>query len=734
MADDGAMTEPGATMTEPGGANAELDTTVQTRTSFCRICEAHCGILVDVKDNRVLRIKGDPDNPSSEGYLCPKGAAFADRFHHHPDRVLTPLRRVGGPGEFEPVGWDEALADIAKRLTAIRRANGPDAIAMYLGNPASFSMSHPMWAKGFLDAIGSSQFHTAAPQDTLPRQVASSELYGSTTLFPFPDIARTDFCLILGANPLVTHGSLVTNPRFPKELRAIVQRGGRVVVVDPARTKTAAAFEHVALRPDTDAWLLATLIHEAFRLDLVDRAAVGTKAIGLEALEAATAGFTPDRASQVCGIPAESIRDLAVSFASARRAVAYSRVGLCRGLNSTIATYLVDCLNIITGNFDVEGGWVFGEPPVAYDRIAAKMGFGESGRVHTPADGLTDIGGLLPWTLPDDMTTAKNERVRALITTAGNPVISAPDGDHLVKGITGLDLMVSLDLVINETTQFADYILPTTTFLERADLPLVWTSGMARSVMQFTEAVVDAPDGVREEWTIFQDIARRMKLGGAYSIRPSRVLARIGIRPGPEFVVNALLRAGAQGDLFGLRRKGYRLSLEKLRQHPHGILLSDQLRVGRSLGVIHHSSGLAAIGSPKILGAMSAMVEPMPGELTLIGRRSLRSINSWLLSDPEPALHVNPTDADRLMLEDGCQAEVATATGSIVVPVRVDDIVRPGVVSYPHGWGGRFVPGHNVNLLASCRPDHKDRLSGASQLDGIPVTITRVPEPDWKRC
>jgi anaerobic selenocysteine-containing dehydrogenase len=705
-----------------------LDMTAETRTSFCRICEAHCGILVEVEHNRVIRISGDPDNPASEGYLCPKGAAFPDRFHHSPDRVLTPLKRVGGPGEFEAVSWDEALTDIAARLTAIRRSRGPNTIAMYLGNPASFSMSHGMWAKGFLDAVGSAQFHTAAPQDTLPRQVASRELYGSPTLFPFPDVARTDFCVILGANPFVTHGSLVTNPRFPKELRAIVQRGGRVVVVDPARTKTAAAFEHLAPRPDTDAWLVAAMIHEAFRLNLVDRAAVGAKATGIEALEAATSSFTPDLAARVCGIPVELIRELASGFATARRAVAYSRVGLCRGQNSTVATYLVDCLNIVTGNFDVEGGWVFGEPPVAYDRIAAKMGFEESGTARTPADGMTDIGGLLPWTLPDDLTTTGDKRVRALITTAGNPVASAPDGDHLVEGIAGLDLMVSLDLVVNDTTQYAHYILPTTTFLERPDMPLIWAAGMARSVMQYTEAVVQPPVGVREEWTILQDIARRMKLGGAYSIRASRLLARAGIRPSPSFVIDVLLRLGEQGDLFGLRRRGPRLSIKKLRRHPHGILLNDELRVGRSREVIHHTNGLADIGVPLILGAITEMVEPPADELTLIGRRSLRSINSWLLSDPEPMLFINPTDALRLELADGDRADVATATGSIVVPVRVDDTVRAGVVSYPHGWGGRFAPGANVNLLASCHPDQKERLSGASHLDGIVVQVTRTPE------
>lgn len=699
---------------------------VETRTSFCRICEAHCGILVDVEDNRVLRIRGDDDHPGSEGYLCPKGSAFGERFHHRQDRVTRPLRRVGGPGGFEPVSWDEALSDIASRLKEIRRANGADTIALYLGNPASFNLAALSWAKGFIDAIGSRQFHTVAAQDTLPRQVASAALYGSHTTFPFPDVARTDFCLVVGANPLVTHGSLVTNPRFPRELRDVVRRGGRVVVIDPVRTRTAEAFEHLAPRPDTDVWLLAAMISEAFRIGGVDRTPVSAVASGLDELEAAVSSFTPEVAAEMCDLPAGAIRSLARDFAGAERAVAYGRVGLCRGLNSTIANYLLDCLNVVTGNLDRPGGWMFGNPSVRFDQIAARLGLEKSGQARTPADGLTDRGGMLPWTLPDDLTTSRPGRIRALVTCAGNPVVSAPGSDQFTTGLAGLDLMVSVDMVVNETTRWAHYLLPTTSFLERADMPLIWAAGMARVVAQHTDPVVERPPLVREEWEIFQELAVRMGLGGAYSLGISRALARLGLRPGPGLLSDGLLRTGPHGDLYGLRRRGPRLSARKLRRHPHGVLVGDHDAGGRREAMVHHKDRRVRLGDSEVLSQLGRLVPPPLGTPSLVGRRNLRAINSWIQPDQEPALLMNPADAEALGIAGGDRAELGTDTATIEVPVEVDDRVRPGVVSYPHGWGGLGQPGANVNRLASARPEDKETVSGNSRIDGLPVRIRRI--------
>jgi anaerobic selenocysteine-containing dehydrogenase len=704
---------------------------VEERYSYCRICEAICGVVADVDDGRVVRIRGDREHPVSKGYLCPKGAAMA-KVLDDPDRVVQPLRRSGAPGEFEPVEWDEALDDIAARLGAIRRDHGPHAIAMYLGNPSAFSLSHITWAKGFLDAVGSRNFFSAAAQDTFGRQAASWFLYGTTIAFPIPDLPRTAFVLILGANPLVSHGSILTLPRIGDHLRDIVARGGSVVVVDPVCTKTANAFEHVSIRPGTDVWLLAGILQVLVTEELIDRGAARRVATGVDALAASVGRFDPATVEAATGVPAATIRDLAHRFAAASSAVAYARVGLGRGPHATTANALVDALAIMTGNFDRAGGALFGGGPVNFADLAARLGTADMGTVRTRVGDLPDLAGHLPWVLAEEIETPGDGQVRALVITAGNPVLSAPGGERLATLLEGLDLVVSLDLYVNESNRHADYILPAPASLERADLPFTFLAHMPLPFIQSTEAIVPAPSGVREEWTVFDELSRRMGLGGPFGQRSARFVARAARRIGrpitPSLVAGALLRLGRTG-----------WTTRKIAAHPHGAVTADALEPGRAKKVVRHPGGRARLDSPEILAELRELtvVDSEAGTLRLVGRRSLRSINSWLHnvagSGDEPALWVNPVDALAAGVGDGRRAKVQSAAGEIDVLVRVTEDVGPGTVCYPHGYGhdggwttANAVGGSNVNLLAPDDLASMDPLSGASFLDGIPVELVAV--------
>src|SRR5436190_21982849 len=439
--------------------------------TFCRICEAHCGMVATVEDGRVTQLRPDPDHPLSSGYACPKGIAMTD-VQNDPDRVLHPLRKTAD-GEFERVSWQEALADIGTRVRAVRERHGPKSIGWYMGNPGAFSYSHTLWVKGFLDGLGSPHYYTAGSQDVNNRFAASALLYGSPLVVPIPDLARTSFLLMLGANPMVSHGSVLSAPRIRDQLIEITDRGGRIVVVDPRRTETARQFEHLPIRPDADAWLLLSMLQVIFEEGLADQVALARDASGGEELARRAAAFTPERAAEMTGIEPDRIREIARAFASAPSAVAYGRTGSCLGRFGTLVAYLLDALNAVTGNLDRPGGAVFGRPPLALDEIGEKIGLATYGKIRSRIGGYPDVIGNLPATLlPDEITTPGKGQIRAFFVSAGNPVLSVPDGTALERALGELDLMVSLDFYGNVTNRHADYVLAAHTFLEREDVPV----------------------------------------------------------------------------------------------------------------------------------------------------------------------------------------------------------------------------------------------------------------------
>jgi anaerobic selenocysteine-containing dehydrogenase len=714
----------------------------QERVTFCRICEPLCGMVATVEDGRLVQLRPDADHPLSQGYACPKGIAMTG-VQNDPDRVLYPLRRVGGPGEFERVGWEEALSDIAARLRLLIEAKGPDSVGWYMGNPGAFSYSHTLWVKGFLDGLGTHHYYTAGSQDVNNRFAASALLYGSPLLLPIPDLKRTHFLFMIGANPLVSHGSVLSAPRIREQLLEIVDRGGRVVVVDPRRTETARQFEHLPVRADSDAWLLLSMLHVIFEEGLVDRAFLANHARGAEELAQWCRPFPPEETAALTGIEAPHLRELTRAFAASEGAVAYGRTGSCLGRFGTLVAYLIDAVNVVTGNVDRPGGAVFGRPPIALDEIGERIGLATYGKVRSRLGGYPDVIGNLPATLlPGEITTPGKGQIRAFFVSAGNPVLSVPDGDALEHALEQLDLMVSLDFYVNETNRHAHYVLPSTTYLEREDVPVAFLGLFNTPFIQVTRPVLQPAGEARQEWEVIEDLARRIGVA-PYSARALRMLARVGLRLKPWRLIDLLLRIGPRGDRFGLRRGG--LSLAKVERSPHGIVLDEHLATGVLAGKVRHRDRRVRLDDPEIgteverLASANGARAGFP--LRLIGMRELRSHNSWMHNAPllmrggrTHALRMNPEDAAAAGVEDGDLARISSEAGAVEAPVKVTDEMTPGNVALPHGWGHKGgwqlaneAGGVNVNLLASSEVDGLERLAGMAHLNGIPVRVEAVP-------
>src|SRR3954454_19759778 len=520
--------------------------------TFCRICEAHCGMVATVEDGRVTQLRPDPDHPLSSGYACPKGIAMTD-VQNDRDRVLHPLRRTAS-GEFEPVSWQEALADIGRRLRSVRDVHGATSIGWYMGNPGAFSYSHTLWVKGFIDGLGSPHYYSAGSQDVNNRFAASALLYGSPLVVPIPDLARTSFLLMLGANPMVSHGSVLTAPRVRDQLHAITGRGGRVVAVDPRRTETAPEFEHVPVTPDSDAWLLLSLLQVIFEEGLADRRFLAGWTRDAAALERAAAPHAPESTEERTGVPAEDVRALARDFAAADGAAAYGRTGSCLGRHGTVVAFLLDALNAATGNLDRPGGAVFGRPAIEIEDVGDLSGLASYGRTRSRVGGFPDVIGNMPASLiPQEIETPGEGQLRALFVSAGNPVLSVPDGEAMSRALGKLDLLVSLDFYVNETNRHADYVLPATTFLERDDTPVAFLGFYTQPFVQHSDRVVAPAGKAREEWEIVEELSERLGVL-PISMPALRALGRLGVRLRPQRVLDVLLRTGAEGDWFGLRR------------------------------------------------------------------------------------------------------------------------------------------------------------------------------------
>ncbi|HSD76846.1 MAG TPA: molybdopterin-dependent oxidoreductase, partial [Solirubrobacteraceae bacterium] len=684
-----------------------------------------------------------------------------------PDRLRAPLLK-GPDGVHREVGWDEAFAEIDRRLTPLLAEHGRDAVAAYLGNPSAHSMAPILYGRVLLKALGTRNVFSASTVDQFPKQVAAAHLFGSGASVPVPDLDRTDHLLILGANPLASNGSLMTAPDVRGRLRAIRARGGRVVVVDPRRTRTAReADEHVPIRPGTDALLLLAMANVLVAEDLADLGALDGHVAGLDPLREVALSATPEDVAERCGVPAATTRRLARELAAADRAAVYGRIGTTTTRFGTLASWLVDVLNVLTGNLDRPGGALFPLPAAGSPNTSGAPGRGRGarfGRFASRVRGLPEVFGELPAAaLAEEIDTPGQGRVRALITIAGNPAVSTPNAARLDAALAGLELMVSVDIYVNETTRHADVVLPVPSPLERAHYDVALYGFAVRNVANYSPPVLERPAGFPDEWQtllrltgivtgqgpdadvgaiddlVAAETARRQvadEHSPLFGRAVEDVLADVAPRVGPERLLDLMLRAGP-----------YDLTLADLEAAPHGIDLGP-LRP-RLPAVLRTPSGRIELAPPALLADVPRLLAELDapaagdgdGALVLIGRRDLRSNNSWMHNLPvlvrgkdRCTAQVHPDDAARLGLADGEPACVSSRAGAIEIPVEVTGDVMPGVVSIPHGWGhdadgvvlavAREHAGVNSNLLAD--ETLLDPLSGTAALNGIPVTLAPV--------
>jgi anaerobic selenocysteine-containing dehydrogenase len=698
----------------------------------CPLCEATCGVAITIEGDRVVSVRGDDADPFSKGYICPKGTALAD-LHHDPDRLQRPVVRDGTA--WRPIEWEAAFDLVATRLRQVRDAHGKDAVGVYQGNPTTHNLGLMTYGQLLLRSLGTHNAFSATSLDQLPHMLAALLMFGHQLLMPVPDIDRSELFICLGANPLASNGSIMTAPDVKGRLKAIRDRGGRVIVIDPRRTETAEkADRHVFIRPGTDAVLLLAMIEVVFAEQLVEVGRVPV--IGVPDLRRVVAAWTPERAAPITGIAAADIRDLARVFATTRRAVLYGRIGVCTQEFGGLAAWLCYAINALTGHLDEPGGLMFTTPAVDPLPLAARFGFdGGFARWLSRVSAKPEFGGELPMSvLAEEIETPGTGQIRALITSAGNPVLSAPGGPRLERALGKLDFMVSIDPYINATTRLAHVILPPASPLERSHYDAALNAFAVRNVAKFSPPTFERPAHARHDWEICLSLWRR--LGAPSKLGPaSRLVENALGRLGPEAIVDFALRTGP-----------HRLSLRRLREAPHGLDLGPleprlPKRLATSDATVHlapreYVADLSRLAARYAASAASAA--PAAGGLVLIGRRHLRSNNSWMHNSerlakgpPRCTLLIHPDDAKPRGLADGGIAKVSTPRGAIELPVEVTDTMMRGVVSVPHGWGhGRSgiqlrvasaTPGESVNDILD--PAVIDELSGTSALTGQAVEV-----------
>ncbi|HLX36875.1 MAG TPA: molybdopterin-dependent oxidoreductase [Candidatus Binataceae bacterium] len=732
----------------------------------CPFCEATCGLAVEVEGNNIVSVRGDKEDPFSRGYICPKAHGLKE-LHADPDRLRTPMRRTATG--WEAITWDEAYADMATRLLAIRDKYGASAIGMYLGNPMvhDFALLYfPVLAR----ALGSRSVFNPATADTLPKEISTALMFGgpfpSTT--PIPDIDRTDYLIIIGANPAISHGSLMTMPDAPGRIKGVLGRGGKVVVVDPRRTETAKlASEHHFIRPATDAAFLLAMVHTLFEENLVSLGTVENLVNGVDEVRTVASEFTPEAVAEYCGIDAGTIRRLAREFAAATSAACYGRLGTCVQEFGTLASWGCDLLNTLTGNLDRAGGVMFTRAAASLAPMS-KGKFLDHARHVSRVSGQPISSGMLPSsTMAEEILTPGDGQVRAMITLMTNPVRSTANSEQTERAFASLEYFVAMDLYINETTRHAHLILPTPSAAEQDYYELGLYQLAVRNFTKWSRAAVAPAPETPGSWQvmlkligIFMGMAERpfrevddvvfAQLAGGL-IKRSRqwdgltfeeVAAQLAGSSGPERTIDLLLRIGPYGDGFGRNPDG--LTLAKVRAAEHGIDLGPH--TPRLREIINTPSGKVELAPPLMLNDLARLRTDMARRergMRLIGRRNLRTTNSFMHNLPALmkgrdvcTLQMSPDDARRIGITDGGAARVTSRVGSVVAPVQITDDLMPGVVSLPHGWGhnveasrinvAKQHPGANANALTDDRA--YDAASGTAVLFGTPVSVEAVLE------
>lgn len=745
--------------------------TVETKYRICPLCEATCGLELKVEGRKVTAVRGDADDAFSEGYICPKGVALQD-LDADPDRLRTPLIRRGDG--WHEASWDEAFAEIERRLLPIIERDGRNAVGVYLGNPSVHNTALAIYGQVLLRALSTRNVFSASTVDQAPKQVAVAAMFGTGLSIPIPDIDRTDYLLILGANPVVSNGSLMTAPNYAERLKRIQSRGGRFVVVDPRRTETArVADEHVFIRPGTDALFLFAIVHTILDEDLAKPERLRELSNGLDDIAGLAASFSPEAVAEACGIDAETIKRLARELACAKRAAVYARIGTCTQEFGTLSSWLPEVLHVLTGNLDRPGGAMFTLPAHGPGNTKGMPGVGKglrTGRHTSRVRGLPEIFGELPVAcLAEEIETPGEGQIRAMITVAGNPALSTPNGGRLGRAFESLEFMLSLDVYLNETTRYADVILPGLSPLENCHYDMAFAQLAVRNCARYSPPVFEKPADAPYEWETVLRLTALLSGAGAgadiaavddmvmlnlieretkLEMSPiagrdgQEILSALAPRRGPERVLDFMLRTGPYGEGFGRDPKG--LTLETLEAAPHGIDLGPlQPRLPEVLRTPSGKIELAPDAIVEDVRRLRSRLERPENGLLLVGRRHLRSNNSWMHNmprlvsgKPRCTLLINPEDAARAGVSAGDTVSITSRVGSVFAPVDVSEDMMPGVVSLPHGWGhdapdthlsvAREHAGVNSNELAD--ETLVDAISGNAVLCGIPVSVRRAAE------
>ncbi len=724
----------------------------ETKTTFCRICESLCGLEVTTENNRVVDIKPDTEHVATQGFGCMKGLK-QHHFYDSPDRVRRPLKRTGD--QWQEVSWDQAISEIGKKVRQLRLDHHANSIAMYVGTAAGFGVLHPVFAQGFMDAVGSHSMYASATQDCASKFAASRHIYGFPFTLPFPDVDRTNCLIIVGANPVISKWSFLQVPNPGKRLKDIEARGGRVFIVDPRKTETAkVAGEHVFIRPNTDVFFFLSFLQELIAQGGIDPNRLGQQTTGFEAVAQLVAAWPAERTAEVTQIPAATLRQMVTAYRRADGAALYCSTGVNMGTNGTLCYWLQEVINAASGNLDRRGGTLVGRGIFDFPKFGVKNGLlmrDERSRVGN----LTQTNDAFPGgILADEIFTPGDKQVRALFVTGGNPLITMPNSQRLKEAFKKLELLVTLDIFRNETGSLAHYILPCTSPLERPDLPFIFPLMLglqSRPYLQATERLIAPTGEVRDEASIYLDLCRASGVnlfGSRAAQRMLEIAMRWHSRRHPEAqpalpqetLLSLLLRATRHG------------SFKKLLAQPHGVARPDHeaddflgKRVVTEDGKMHLAPPVLLEQARKLDLDFSAEIKNRD-RLKLISKRAVHTHNSWThnLEDFVSGgrhtnhLYVHPQDAARIGLKEGDVADVSSATAMVRVPVRLLDDLMPGTVALPHGWGHQHATGLtvaskttgvNVNILAADGAENLESVSGMAHLTGIVVDVRPAAGP-----
>jgi anaerobic selenocysteine-containing dehydrogenase len=703
------------------------ESAVKIHHRACHLCEAICGLEIKTRGDEILSIKGDKADPISKGFICPKATAIAD-IHNDPDRLRKPVKRVGK--DWIEISWQEAIDTTAKRLVEAQQKHGEDAVGFYAGNPGVHNYGNLTHGSLLRRAVKTKNNFSATSLDQLPHQLTSYAMYGHQFLIPIPDIDRTNLMVILGGNPLASNGSIMTMPNAPQRLKDLQARGGKLVVIDPRRSETATvADQHIFVKPGSDAYVLMAIINTLFKENQLNLGHLEDHLDGLDAIRTAVSGFSLELAEQQSGIDADTIRDLAIELATTDKAVIYGRMGVSVQEFGSLCQWAIQVINILIGSLDTEGGAIATSPAFAYVKKGTPGG-GHFDLFKSRVSGLPEFAGELPAvTMAEEMLTPGDGQIKAMVTIAGNPVISSANASELDKAFSGLDFYVAFDFYINATTRHADIILPPTSPLEHDHYDIAFFRLAVRNCTRFNPAVFAANDEAMHDWEIFNAVSAKISELKGKDFRPL---------PAPDVMV----AQGIEHDYYGAEQNPeMSLTLDKIKAQPHGIDLGP-LKPG-IVARLATESGKIMCAPEFLINDLKRLAESaterVADELLLIGRRHVRSNNSWMHNyhrlvkgKPRWQLMMHPEDMLDRGLSNESQVKVQSRVGEVITTVMSTDEVMRGVVSLPHGWGhkkyavkmGIAVQQDGVNCNELTDDKFIDKLSGNAALNGVPVTVS----------